>query len=111
MVFTLSVEDNLAPKYRFLCDDIGLGDAGTRHLVARCPQVLCLSAEKRRAEVSYLVRLLGRDGAISLVTRMPATLSFSLEKNIIPTVEFMREACAEEGEVPSRTCCAPLRAR
>ena len=98
VVFTLSVEDNLAPKYRFLCDDIGLGDAGTRHLVARCPQVLCLSRENVEPKFRYLVRLLGRDGAISLVTRMPATLSFSLEKNIIPTVEFMREACAEEGE-------------
>lgn len=98
VVFTLSVEDNLAPKYRFLCEEIGLGDAGTRHLVARCPQVLCLSRENVEPKFRYLVRLLGRDGAISLVTRMPATLSFSLEKNIIPTVEFMREACAEEGE-------------
>ena len=80
------------------CATISVWGTPGRDISSRDARRCCAYRASVEPKFRYLVRLLGRDGAISLVTRMPATLSFSLEKNIIPTVEFMREACAEEGE-------------
>jgi mTERF domain-containing protein len=93
-VLGLSVEDNVAPKVRYLEEEVGLGRAGAVEVITRHPKVLSLSVEDNIApKVQFLAEEVGagREGAADIILQQPTMLSLSIERKLRPTLRFALE--------------------
>jgi len=103
-VLGLSAEDNLAPKVRYLAEELGLGRDGAAKVIVRFPSVLGLSVEENLApKVRYLSEewagleyLLGGEWAgavkvIAIILASPTLLGMSIENKLRPTLRFAEE--------------------
>jgi mTERF domain-containing protein len=91
-VLTYSVETNIAPKVRYLAEELGLGWDGAVKVIAKYPSVLGFNAEHNLApKVRYLAEELGlgRDGAAKLITTFPIVLELSVDRKLRPTLRFV----------------------
>ena len=93
----LSVENNIAPKFRFLSEELGFGREGARAILTKAPQLIGLDEDNVRPKVNFLVEDLGlsRESAMAMVIRFPPLLTYDLENNLMPTAAFLRDACEE----------------
>jgi hypothetical protein len=88
------MEYNIAPKVRYLEEELGLGRDGAANVIARCPQVLSMSAEESIApKVKFLAEEAGagREGAAAIILARPAPLRLSIERKLRPTLRFVED--------------------
>jgi hypothetical protein len=104
-VLGLSVEDNLRPTIDYLASIVNHDNAALRKCVMTHPQLLGLSLKNLRTKVAYfksidssrnrgasasdLMDAATPSLALRIALKSPAVYSLSLNKNIIPTVEFL----------------------
>ena len=95
-VLGLSVEQNLKPTLEFLLNQIfdknnDLSD-DPRAMLKKCvsthPQLLGLSISNLKSKVNYF-HSIGPSLAVRIARKCPAIYSLNLDKNIIPTIEFL----------------------
>ena len=96
-ILTLSVSRNLAPTFSFLKDELGLGEAGARAVLAKAPSVFGLRRENVGPKFAFFAEHAGRDAAVAIFAKAPSLLGTSLERNIAPTATWIVETCARVG--------------
>ncbi|KAL5218020.1 hypothetical protein ABZP36_018704 [Zizania latifolia] len=88
-LLTASVRADLRPIFAFLTDDLGVPDTAYRRVIVKCPRVLaCSVRDQLRPALLYLRRLGFRD-ARALAFQDPILLVSSVERTMIPKLEFL----------------------
>ena len=88
------MEDNIAPKVRYLAEELGLGKDGAVKVIAGCPSMLGMSVEDNISpKVRYLAEEVGagREGAAALILLCPTLFNYSIERKLRPTLRFLLE--------------------
>ena len=89
-----SVDDNVAPKVRYLSEELGLGRAGAMKVITWCPTVLGMSVDVNIAlKVRFLAEEVGagREGAAHIILKHPTMLNYNIESKLRPTLRFLSE--------------------
>ncbi|KAG8098432.1 hypothetical protein GUJ93_ZPchr0013g37909 [Zizania palustris] len=88
-LLTASVSADLRPVFAFLTDDLGVPNTAYRRVIVKCPRVLaCSVCDQLRPALLYLRRLGFRD-ARSIAFQDPILLVSSVERTMIPKLEFL----------------------
>ncbi|KAL3685462.1 hypothetical protein R1sor_003484 [Riccia sorocarpa] len=88
-IFTLSVENDLRPKIRFLLKEVGLSNQDLRKVIRRCPRLLVVGIDEQLRPTMQFLRNIGFTGMASVVSNNPTLLAFSVRKKLIPKLEFL----------------------
>mmetsp|Transcript_40672 Transcript_40672/g.85447 ORF Transcript_40672/g.85447 Transcript_40672/m.85447 type:complete len:393 (+) Transcript_40672:85-1263(+) len=94
-IFSHSLEKTLRPKIKFLCKrdsrkSLGLSRSELSQVVAKFPPTLWLSEENLQSKLDFLSDSLDLDDLElrSIIVSYPQVLGLSLEKNLMPKVDF-----------------------
>ncbi|KAL2653559.1 hypothetical protein R1flu_021687 [Riccia fluitans] len=89
-IFSLSVEDDLRPKIKFLLKEVGLANQDLRKVIKRCPRLLVVSIDEQLRPTMQFLRNIGFTGMASVVSNNATLLTFSIRKKLIPKLEFLQ---------------------
>jgi hypothetical protein len=92
-VLGLSIEENLEPKLEYLQKRLLLDEKELSKLMQRLPSVFGSSTENLETKLEYLQKrlLLNEKELSKLVQRLPSVLSYNIESNLEPTIEFFED--------------------
>jgi hypothetical protein len=91
-VLGMSVKNNIAPKVRYLQEEMGLGKEGAAKVIFKFPKLLGYSVDNNlRPTVKFLVEEAGAgpEGAADIILQIPSLLGMSIELNLRPTLHFL----------------------
>ena len=103
-ILTYSVSSNLRPNISYFTDRLDLKPRDVPVLLKGFPPLAWLRKEDLERKLEFLETELGYDkeDMRGMILRMPQVLGLSLEKNLKPSLEYLRE---EIGEASLRESC------
>ncbi|KAJ7538961.1 hypothetical protein O6H91_11G070600 [Diphasiastrum complanatum] len=85
-----NVEGHLKPTVKFLIEEVGLSKDRLPKAINRCPRLLVCGLDEQLRHTMRFLSSLGFKGMEWVVSSNPALLTFSIQKKLVPKLQFLQ---------------------